>query len=418
MTQSQLESWNEDPESFFIESETGGDSWQTSSTASIASFFVTLIKQNTELTSRVVLEIYTNVIGTNSSVVPADLKAILVYDAVLNAFSLALYDISAKITLNEEFFAVIEQLIYAQNVLEEMKIVRKRVCSFLCQWIDAGFPDYLMERLVKLMLHEFNSEKDPVVLLSVTKTLHVLVDTIDALQESITNHTAFFVSALNSLIVSLEQSDSKAKVLATLTLVIDRTRFDIAPFGGDVALLLENLWNNSNDSTMQFLRASITECLSYIVSGLKEKCDVMFSLVKYIENVCLDDQNEQSINLMLDGLNLLLVFVQNTQNENNDELLGIVPAVLPCLELGSEYVQLALPIISAYALLFKTKLFHCYGERINGSLLSLYRDTSRDLMVALIQTLKVSYFRRYMLILTVGARLDRMHCSGFFTPMR
>ena len=384
-----MESWNEDPETYFIDLDTGGESWQTNKSAAVGSFFVTLIKQKTELTNQVVLDVYSSVIGSNSGNMPQDLKTLLAYDAVLYAFGLALYDVSSQVTLGEDVFMVLERLIYAETEIDEMKIVRRRVCYFLYQWIDVGFPATLLDRLSKLLIYEFNNEKDAVVLLTATKTLHTLVDFIDMLPESITTHTPFFISTLHSLIDKLEQCDSKGKVLATLTLVIDRTRFDIAPFANDIIALLQNLWNTSAAASFQFLRSAVLDCLGFIVSGMKQNCDMLFSFVKYVEGVCLDQENEQSINLMQDGLNLLLCFVQNTQNELNEELLTMLPAVLPSLELGSEYVQLALPIVSSYAVLFKTKLYPFCGDQVNASLLSLYRDTSRDLMILLVQTIKV-----------------------------
>ena len=387
-----MEEWNEDPENFFNQTTTGGESWQTNILASIESLFVTLIKQNIDITANAIFEIYSSVIGgQNQDVVPQDTRTILAFDAVLHAMGLALYDLNAKTNLDNGLFEVLEKFVYANSSNEDMKILRRRVFWFFTYWIDVGLPEEMLERLLKMIVFAFNSEKDPVVSLTVVKTIHVLVDNLDIPQELIVQHTAVIVGCLHSMIQSLEQDDSKSKVLSTFSLVIDKTRFDLLPFLDRILSLLENLWTDSSDDSQQFLRSAVVECLSFVVIGLKEKCDACYVLVKPILCHCLDHENEQSLNLMTDGLDLLLNFIQNTATEENTDLLTFVPNVLPCFELGAEYVQISLHVISSYAVLFRTNLAISFGVQINSAFRSLFKDTSRDLMTLLVQTIRVSF---------------------------
>ena len=385
----QLEEWSEDPENFYNQTTTGGESWQANIMAAIQSLFVTLIKQNTDVSTEAVSEIYLSVIGQNQGI-PQDTRAIIAFDAVLHAMGLALYDLNVKANLDSGLLEVLEKFIYANNSNEDMKILRRRVFWFLAYWVDIGLPEEMLGRLLKMIVFAFNSEKDAVVFLTLVRTIHVLVDNLDIPQELIVQHTPVIVSCLHSMIQSLEQDDSKSRVLSTFSLVIDKTRFDLLPFLDRILSLLENLWTESNQDSQQFLRSAVVECLGFVVVGLKEKCDACYILVKPLLCHCLDHDNEQSLNLMTDGLDLLLNFVQNTITEDNTDLLTFVSNVLPCLELGAEYVHVSLHVISSYAVLFRRKLALSYGLQINAAFLSLFKDTSRDIMTLLVQTIKVS----------------------------
>ncbi|ORY05326.1 ARM repeat-containing protein [Basidiobolus meristosporus CBS 931.73] len=336
-----LEMWDTEPEEWLAEEE--ADHWEYHLRACAEKVFMDLFSQYRQILTPVLL----NSLGSVSDGSIDDMNSLLLKDAVYCSIGLAAHDLYDALDFDrwliERLSGEISMLgsdnLKAYQFSSSFKIIRRRIAWLIGKWIGIKVSKESRIEVYKMLLNLMVSEED---LVSITKMLG-----------------------------SVEEFDSRMRVLNTLAMIVERMEKQILPFAQRVMDLLPPLWFGSQDENL--FKSSILLTVTKLVGALGEASTNMHNFVVPLVQHSIDLNHPAHVYLLEDGLDLWHIAVQNS-TQCSQELYSIFPNAVNLLEYGSESLRKVLKIVESYLLLAPDMILQNFSNPIMEAFTRLLGD--------------------------------------------
>ncbi|RKO91573.1 armadillo-type protein [Blyttiomyces helicus] len=308
MSPEDLQTWEEDPESFIEEEES--DRWEYSLRPCASKVVIELIATNRDLLGPVVVNMLTTV-SVDGTV---DMNAILIKDAVYCVVGSCAQDMYDYVDFDNWFH---QKLIPdATHPDPRTRILRRRVAWLIGEWIDVKTGKEVRGDVYRLLHRLMSEEEDLVVRLAAVATLRKCVDDLDFEIPPFLPYLEPTVRIFAALVEQVEESDSKRTILMALAVVVERVE-------SHLIVLLQAVGPHS---------MSLHEFIIPIIA----------------HSVDLD--NREHVHLLEDGLDLWLS-VMHAATECTPALLQLFTFIPKLFETETDTLRIALKLVEAYVLL-------------------------------------------------------------------
>ncbi len=404
---SDLESWLLDPEEWC--NEEFSSSWEYQIRPCAENFYQDLIKYFPDLLAEFVLNKISTGLMENASV-----DKILIRDSILCTFQLSGHAISDHVNFDNllETVFIPEGL---KNDLVENKILKRRVCLIISEWVSIQCSRELRVSIYKLLLNFLQPENkinDKIVKISAVQTLCAVVDDWDFSKTDFQPFLNDFVKLIIGLLDEFKFTESKLYILNTLAKVIEKCN-PLVDYQTllDILQIIPPNWETTENE--QIIKTSLLRLLRSLVVSLNENSMETHQIAIPLIKACCSENLDVYLLVSEDGYDLwlaLLQFCPVTQNLNSElvELFQLIPVGL---RNSTEILPTILSIIRSYALyapdVFSEDLASEIFQVI-GNYLSKMRDDAYAIFIALMDIL---------LINPRDEMIDRIVSSGLFNSM-
>ncbi len=198
------------------------------------------------------------------------------------------------------------------NKESNYRIVRRRAAWLVGQWSGVKLSPELRPKLYQILVPLLRRDEDLVVRLAAAKALKVVIDDFEFTTDELKPYLSSAFGQLFALLKEVEECDTKLSILNVLSYVIERIGTGIRAMCEELAQYLPMLWEASVDHDM--LRCSILNTLVFIVQGLGTITEKLAPFLYIVIQMATDLNNQCSVYLLEDGLELWLVALHNSRN--------------------------------------------------------------------------------------------------------
>ncbi|RUS22823.1 armadillo-type protein [Endogone sp. FLAS-F59071] len=360
-----LKLWEEDPEAFVGGEE--ADHWEYELRPCAEKVFMELLSQYRVQLSPILLNLLENVATVS------DHAGLMFKDAVYCAVGLGAHDLFDS--LDFDVFLVKRLSQEAWNREPNLKIIRRRIAWLIGKWVGVKIGKPARPDVYRVMLHLMYPDEDMVVRLTAVNNLKNCVDEWDFEPGPFAPFLEEAVRGTTRMLSDVEESESRMRILNSLSMIIERVKEQIAPYTQQIIDLLPSLWNASESEHL--FKSAILAALTKLVGSLKEQSsnlqDFVVPLIRHsvdhnqvayliasflipkfqtllTSNPFLHQFQETHLYLMEDGLDLWLTTLQSA-TQCSEQLFGLMPVAITLLEYGTENLKRLLKILESYMLL-------------------------------------------------------------------
>ncbi|ODV95069.1 hypothetical protein PACTADRAFT_34808 [Pachysolen tannophilus NRRL Y-2460] len=391
-----LESWSVEPEEWVNESL--NTSWEYQVRPCAENVFQDLVLYFKDHLKNFLLNQISDRLSLANS--GQSLKDILEKDSVFCAFQLSSSSISDEIDFNN---LLTNLFIPAgmRNDITENRIIRRRVCLIVTEWIGMNCSRESRINIYKYLLvclDPADKINDKVVKQTAVAALRYVIDDWDFNKTDFDPYLTKFVSLLINLVPELSLTECVLFVLRVLSVIIQQT----SPLANQEVLfgvmsIVPQMWENSNNANDMILKGDLLRLLEHLTNSLNDASVGSYPISLPLITTCCDDKSEYYALLSEDGYNLWSALLKNFPEEAMtnlpDELIRDFEIIIQGLLNSTEILNVILSIIRSYALI-DYRLFNNNENnkgleifRTLSGYLSNMRDDSLSIFVSIIEIL-------------------------------
>ncbi|XP_055679188.1 importin-11 [Lutzomyia longipalpis] len=366
LTQSELDAWDEDPESYA--SDEGGDSWKYELKPCTESFFLTLFNQFRE---NVIPEVVRYIQKAQMTILTenSDLKDILLKDAIYNAAGLGAFNLFDEVDFDQWFTSQLLDELKIKN--NNFRIIRKRAIWLIGQLTGVKFSQALRPQVYAACLELLKPEEDMYIRLTAAKTLMTTMDDFEFNPDAFLPFLEPAFYYLFSLLKEAQECETKMNVLNIMSFIVDKMSNNIYSQIDNLIEYLPLLWDESVNHNM--LRCAIISILLQIVKALYDIPPKLAPFLYPVISISTNMDEPSHVYLLEEGLELWLSVIENS-NTMTSELLQLCDNVLPIVENSSENLRTVLYIIQSYILLSPQIYLEHHGKNVVSTCSYLLSD--------------------------------------------
>lgn len=356
---SDLREWEEDPEEWEKREEGDGEDWEFSIRPCSEKLFLDLAINYKDILIQPLLQVF-------YSVASPDNENILFKDSVYTAIGLA----APVLHEHLDFDAFVRDVLVhdVQNQTPGFNIIRRRAAILLGQWISVKVSQATRPTVYEIfshLLNKYDLRNDEVVRVTAGRQLKNICDDWEFKAEQFMPYAETILTRLMDLVRTAELSETKMALLNTISIIVERLERHVTPFAERIVSMLPPLWEASGEEHL--MKQSILTILARLVNAMKAESLPMHSMVFPIIRGAVEPGSETEVYLLDDALDLWASILVQTPQPASDELLALVPYLLPIYELGSDNLRKALEITESYILLAPS---HMLSNAVRIQLLS------------------------------------------------
>lgn len=388
-----LECWVIEPEEWANDEVNQNYEYQVRQCAE--NFFQDLMNNFKDLLAPYVLnKVQNEVVSYNE----ASVQNILIKDSIFTIFQLSANSIHEVLDFN----SLLNQIFFPEalkNDLVENKILKRRVCLLINEWIGLNvINDENMDKIYMLLqnlIDPSNPINDRVVKLTAIQTLKTILTDWDFKKQIIKPYLKDFTSLLIKLVGEMEFTESKLFTLNTIADLIYKTNplISIEELE-ELVSIVPKFWDASNDSNELILKNSLLRILKNLIVSLNDNSPTTWDLAIPLIKACCSPQSEYYAMLSEDGYELWLALLQFYPINHNDGaedamIQSLLELYINALMNQTEILPLILEILRSYTLLVpglvvadNTRDFIRGSFKILTKYIGNMRDDSLDILIS------------------------------------
>ncbi|XP_005191472.2 importin-11 [Musca domestica] len=382
LTQIELDLWLEDPEEF-AQDDSGGDTWKYALRPCVETLFsVCVTNYQAQMSAEVVK--YVQKAQQIQLTADSDLKDILLKDAIYNAAGQASLHLFNELDFDAWFSGQLlnELKIEALN----FRILRRRIIWLLGEWAGVNFSRNLRPLAYEACLHLLRPAEDMSIRLAASSTLSILISDFDFAPEAFLPYLEPSFNALFILLREAKECDTKMKVLAIMSSLVEKMSDNIEPYADSLISYLPLLWKESEDYSM--LRCAIICTLQQIVKAIRDIPEKMRPFLYSLIALSTDLQEPSHIYLIEEGLSLWVAVVENSTSISAP-LIDLCRNIMPIIEMSSENLRTVLVLIQAYILLDANAYLERYGRSFVDFCNRMFDDIRPEGIILMVKVLEI-----------------------------
>ncbi|OAJ38852.1 hypothetical protein BDEG_22751 [Batrachochytrium dendrobatidis JEL423] len=348
LSEEDLTSWEDDPESF-IQSE-DSDQWEFSIKSCAERVLMDLVSKNRDLLCPILVSML------REASVPTTQSNILLKDAVYSSIGLTAHDLFDWLDFADWTRT---HLVHEVSRKEpEFKIIRRRVACIIGQWVQVKAPEDLRSTLYQILLSLMGRDEDLVVRLSAVINLQRCVDDFDFQPQSFQPYLESNVTAFIQLLEDVDEFENKMKIINCLVVIIERMDEQARVIGK----LLKALRSESiklNEIVMPILQQSV------------------------------DTSKPGHLYLVEEGIILWLTMLQNATTCTSS-LLELVPYATQLMQSDGDNLKRILRIIEAYIVLDPVAVMQMGAVSIMSTITQMLGQLKAEASSALLRVVDIA----------------------------
>ncbi|KAI8924466.1 armadillo-type protein [Entophlyctis helioformis] len=372
-----LASWENDPESYIQEEE--ADHWEYNLRSCSEKVFMELVSKHRPLLCPMIVSMLREVSVETTQ------QNMLLKDAVFAAVGLTAHDLFDWIDFAD--WARTSLLHEAHNKSPDVRVIRRRVSWVIGKWVSVKSPVDLRPALFETVLSLMARDDDLAVRLTAVSDLQACVDDFDFVGAQFQPYLQTSVTLFMHLLEDVDEFESQMKILNCLIVIIERMEGQILPFMAPILHVLPELWKRSEGQNI--FRALIVTIMAKLMKALRADSVQLQSMVVPILQQSIDPKQPGYIYLLEEGLELWLVTLQNATSSTAD-LIALVPFAIAHLDYGTESLKRVLHILESYVLLDARSVLSAHAVTIMGTIAHMMGDLKPDASSALLRTVDIT----------------------------
>ncbi|EGW30005.1 uncharacterized protein SPAPADRAFT_144527 [Spathaspora passalidarum NRRL Y-27907] len=372
---SDLESWLLEPEEWC--NEELSTSWEYQIRPCAENFYQDLIKYFQDVLSGFVLNKISSGLMENDSV-----DRILIKDSILCTFQLS----SGTIANNVNFDTLLQEVFIPEglkNDLVENKILKRRICYIISDWVGVQCSRESRVSIYKLLLNFLqpnNPINDGVVKIAAIQTLRAVVDDWDFNKHDFQPFLNEFVKLLIDLSGEMRLTESKLYIFNTLAVLVERCN-PLVDYQTliDILQIVPKYWDLSTSENQPIIKSSLCRVLKSLTVSLNENSVETHSISIPLIQTCCAETSEFYILLSEDGYDLWLALLKYCPQSrlNNPDIINLFEMIPNGLRNSTEILPTILSIVRSYAL-YSPEIFCQDGIIETFKIIGGYLDKARD----------------------------------------
>ncbi|GAA6004411.1 hypothetical protein JCM10207_000715 [Rhodosporidiobolus poonsookiae] len=361
LQQEDLEKWNDDPEEWMNEEEM--ERWEFE------------LRPCAEFVLKALLSAFREELGPimarllNEVSTPHSMEGLLLKEAVYTAVGRSPSDLEGSIVFEQWLNGTLKAECEGTDV--NYRIIRRRIAWLLGNWVGEDLAATSRRQIYSLLVHLLgrNASTDPAIRLTAARSL-AKCDTWDFDRDAFVPLLPSAMEEIVQLLGEVQLSDSMMRLNQTLGVVIDRVGSHIAPYAGQLAGILANLWNGAQENHFQ---TSVLVTMTKLVEALDDQSQPLHPQACPVIQLSVDPSRPSHVYLQEDGLELWQVLLRRS-TALSPEMLGLLPLLVSLLASGTDVLPRCLAIFESYLLLdgpgvmqvCSTELFAAIHDLLDG----------------------------------------------------
>ncbi|CAO3588011.1 unnamed protein product [Absidia cylindrospora] len=337
LTPTDLELWEEDPESWA--NSVDAENWEFELRPCAEITFMNLLTQNRDQLAPILLDLL-----NQSSV--QDFHGLLFRDAIYDAVGLGVHSLYGR--LDFEQFVSSRLVVEVSNKDSSYKILRRRIAWLLGRWVTESISAECRTSIYEILLQLMVKEEDLVVRLSAAHSLKMAIDDWDFDISILLPYLGSAMELLMGLVNEVEESDTVMKLIADLNTILDRAGAHVVPYAPKIVDLLTPLWTRAENEPL--FQSALVVTFTKVAAVLVDQSNHLYNLLLPMVAYCVDRNNKAHVYLLEDALDLWWTLLQGA-TDSTPELLALLPVAVDLLDYDTENVRKLLWIIESYILL-------------------------------------------------------------------
>ncbi|KAK6098360.1 hypothetical protein MT418_002396 [Batrachochytrium dendrobatidis] len=377
LSEEDLTSWEDDPESF-IQSE-DSDQWEFSIKSCAERVLMDLVSKNRDLLCPILVSML------REASVPTTQSNILLKDAVYSSIGLTAHDLFDWLDFADWTRT---HLVHEVSRKEpEFKIIRRRVACIIGQWVQVKAPEDLRSTLYQILLSLMDRDEDLVVRLSAVINLQRCVDDFDFQPQSFQPYLESNVTAFIQLLEDVDEFENKMKIINCLVVIIERMDEQILPHISPILHVLPQLWERSESENL--FRASIVTVIGKLLKALRSESIKLNEIVMPILQQSVDTSKPGHLYLVEEGIILWLTMLQNATTCTSS-LLELVPYATQLMQSDGDNLKRILRIIEAYIVLDPVAVMQMGAVSIMSTITQMLGQLKAEASSALLRVVDIA----------------------------
>ena len=277
ITIDELEHWLADEEEFLNEDYLSADAWKFNFRACAETLFQAFVHEFNDLVIPIILEFlqqfnkpkqqqeeYLPLIklveqlkrGQNIDYI----RFLILKDVAYNCASIASWDLMQHIDFDNWFI---------NNLINEIKdpdcndLIKRRILILIARWVNIKLSSEYRPLIYELICSCLQSNHNLVIRLQATQTLKAILEDLRFEKDTYLPYINFHFGLMCQLLKEVKECDTKIKVLAVLSFIIERVDVYIRPYSSQLADYLPFLWQESQEHNL--LQCSIISSFHHLV---------------------------------------------------------------------------------------------------------------------------------------------------------
>lgn len=323
LTPSDIEQWENDPESFIADE--GGESWKYCLRSCTEAFFMSLFHKYHPLLCQY-LNVYVHKSQTIQLTPASDVHDILIKESIYNCVGLVTFHAYDSIDFDVWFTS---QLVNELKLREQnFAILRRRIIWMIGQWSGVKFSKSLRPMLYEACLELLQPTEDLVVRLTASKTLKTVLEDFDFCAEQFLEFLEPSFTLLFHLLKEAKECDTKMNVLYVMAFIVEKMSASMKIQAGNLIAYLPLLWDEGVEHNM--LRIAIISALLQIIKAIDEVPQSVTPFIYQVIELSTNINDPSTVYLLDEGLELWLVVVQYSP-QPNDSLFKLCDNIIPII---------------------------------------------------------------------------------------
>jgi len=398
LKKSELEDWEDSPESFYHEKDYHSTTWEDSVRGCAEHTYLALFESSSEAVGPVIIELIKQVevaypVGSSSSSssthhhdhylevesmrnipIEAIQKA-----AVYHAAAVGAYELHDHIDFSPWLHSSLLPEITSNNNKKICKPIKQAALRVVSYWVSRLTASD-RSTVYAAVLHAMQ-DPDPVISLSAVSTLHALVEDWEFNEEGFAPYISPVFSALASMLSTLTELDSQSQVFAVLNALMSRLNDSVKPHAPGLLALLPAVWKAAEGQSL--LRIQVLVALQRLVVLLGPESTMTHNLVVPLLQQYLSSNNnknsssssstddDEAMNLREDVLHLWLIALRCAADPVPGLLAEPFPYLVNMLQSSTEYVSFGMRITFSAVLLGNGPFLDTCGQGLVQMLTTL-----------------------------------------------
>ncbi|GAA5991993.1 hypothetical protein JCM10908_000686 [Rhodotorula pacifica] len=378
LRQEDLQKWEQDPEEWMNEEEQ--DRWEFD------------LRPCAEYVLKALLSAHKEQLGPDMAALlqrvstPQSMDDLLLKEAVYTAIGRSPSDLEGYI----DFTQWLEGTLTAECVGTDSayRVIRRRIAWLLGNWVGEDLAASSRSKIYALLVHLIgrNPSTDQAIRLTAARSL-ARCDTWDFDQAAFLPRLPAAIDEVVQLLGEVSEPDSMMRLNQTLGVIIDRVREHIAPYSQQLAIILEQLWQTSQESHFQ---TSILITLTKLCEALDEQSQPLQPQACPIIRASVDPTNPSYIYLQEDALELWQALLRRSSTLSA-EMLSLLPLLVTLLAHGTDILPRCLAIFESYLLLDSTTVVSACASQLFASIHDLLEGLKLDAVKVILHALNTVY---------------------------
>lgn len=340
LTPSDIESWEDDPESYVTDE--GGDSWKYSLRSCTEAFFLALFQKFHAILCHQ-LVVYLKKSQSIQLQATSEIQDILIKESIYNAVGLTAFHLFDDVEFDTWFT---DQLVHELKIQGgNFRVLRKRIIWMAGQWTGVKFSKELRPLVYEACLELMQPTEDMVIRLTAAKTLKQVLEDFDFCAEQFLEFLEPSFTLLFHLLKAAKECDTKMNVLYVMSFIVEKMSMSIKIQAENLISFLPLLWEEGVEHNM--LRVSIITALVslieeiicfvlicsfqlQIIKAIYELPESITPFVYQVIEMSTNVNDPSTVYLLDEGLELWLVVVQYS-HAPNEALLKLCDNLLPII---------------------------------------------------------------------------------------